>query len=89
VAPDVRAQFSFHFCGHDGASLLENTPPKLTKIEIKTTALGIFQADALGISMKEHLGRRVERASGSFFQRIFENALQIVAPFFHAFFKTL
>jgi hypothetical protein len=25
----------------------------------------------------------------SFFQRIFENALQIVAPFFHAFFKTL
>jgi len=49
----------------------------------------ITQADALGISMKEHKGRSVEQANGSFFQRIFKNALQTVAPFFHAFSKTL
>jgi len=47
----------------------EPRPPP--KQEIKTTALGILQADALGISMKEHLGRSVGRASGSFFQRVF------------------
>jgi hypothetical protein len=37
--------------------------------------------------MKEHLGRSVERASGSFFQRIFKNALETVAPFFPRIFK--
>ncbi len=34
----------------------------------------ITQADALPISMKEHMGRSVERASVSFFPRIFQNA---------------
>ncbi len=36
----------------------------------------ITQADALPISMKDHMGRSVERARRSLFPRVFENALQ-------------
>ncbi len=48
-----------------------------------------IHTDALPISMKEHMGRSVERARGSLFQHVFENALQTVAPLLDAFSKTL
>ncbi len=76
VAPDVRDQIFCLFLRRRWSpknNLERQRSKEVPSITLEGT---ITQADALPISMKEHMGRSVERARGSFFPRVFENALQ-------------